>query len=680
MPLDTQRMPMTSQQNLIEMSDFSGGWAPGELNDAATGFMDTQDPTVTPDATNFVIDPASGVLETRKGYKRLFTTPLTSADLNSDHVISQVHHFRGTNGYIVMVVTDGSANADNVQLWVHKLSDDTQVRIDDAGVTWDNPTELFYFVNVEGTLYGGLRGNGMFSWNPTDGYDSTASVGNYDAWVSTTGSVSSGQKGKHYAWTGREKVTYSGDTFTPNKNIRYESWDVDESYEVGDKVTRKTDSYAKSYKCIKRHAADDTVTRPDDGTTWGTYWSRVFLPAPQDSDGNTSDKWTLVPDAAESSIGVWFADRMFLRFDGYGDRSRMQYSAPVKLEKGEDIPSTDWNPHDWAPGNDIRGQGGGWLPFTDGKYQGPITAAHSFGQYLVVFKRKSVWVLSGQDDTSWTVRRIGRGAGAIASKSVIEHDGLLYFLADDGLHVTDGTAEKAADGNEKVSTWFRERLDTAEAQADDDGHFPELFKYRGLIGIAIPDASSDGTNSWASAVTTVFYEPVTASFWKTDLPVLSWTHLELQEGTRSAVFCRAPADDSDTPLRLIYEYDPDGVNGDDGGSDNYGSNAIFAWFYTAWLPFGTAREQRRIRRVWAAVQGAAHWTVQQFGDWDSTTAAANSGAAVRTVTGSQSQYIEGYVQADCHSLQLYLDVDAAPARLFGLSIDTQPRRKRYHSG
>jgi hypothetical protein len=672
-------VPLVTQQNLIEMSDFSGGWAPGELNAAADGFMDSQDPTVLPDATNFILDPATGALDTRKGFRRLFSTPLTDGNLGGAHYIKQVHHFRGTHGYIVMVVTDESNTPDNVQLWIHDLDDGTQSRIDDAGVTWSNPTAQFWFLNIEGTLYGGSRGNPMFSYNPTDGYDGDASTGSYDAWVSTTGTVGAGEKGKHYAWTGREKVTHSGDTFTPNKNIRFDSWDADEKYQRGDKVTRKTDGYAKSYRCVKAHDASDASTVPDTGGSWGTYWDRVFLPAPHDSDGNTSDKWTLVPSAAQTSIAAWFADRVFLRFDGYGDKSRMQYSAPVKLEKDEDIPSTDWNPKDWAPGNDIRGQGGGWLPFTDGKYQGPITAAHSFGQYLIVFKRKSVWVLSGQDDTSWTVRRIGRGAGTMAPNSVVEDDGLVYFLADDGLHVTDGTAERAVEGNEKVSTWFRERLDTAEAQADDDGHDPELFKYRGLIGIGFPDASATGEASWAGSRCTVFYEPTTGSFWKTDLPVLSWTHLELQEGTRSAIFARAPATSGETPARYIYEYDPEDVTDDDlGHEDDETTEDIFAWLYTAWLPFGTVREQRRIRRVWAAIQGIGNWTLQQFGDWDSTTAVGNAAAATQTGSAT-SKYIEGKVQPDCHAIQLYLDVDEAPARVFGLAVDTQPRRRRYHT-
>jgi hypothetical protein len=658
-------MPLVTQQNLIEMNDFSGGWSPGELNGAvSTGVMESQDPTVLPDVNNLLIDPATGALKTRRGYN-VFNEDI---DTGGDHYIKQLKMHGGDHGYLIAVLTDESNDEDNVQLWAIDLDNDTAERIDDEGVTWDNPLAMFWFISIDGTLYGGSKGNPMFSWTHGGGWDADVSTGSYDAWVSTTGAVSANEKGKHYAWTGREKVTYSGDVFTPNKNIRYEGWDVDSSYEVGDRATRKTDSYAKSYRCIKRHDADNVVTRPDDGSAWRTYWSRVFLPAPQDSDNETSDKWTLVPDAAETSIAAWFADRLFLRFDGQGDNSRLQYSAPVKLEKGEDIADTEWNPKDWAPGNDIRGQGGGWLPFNDGKRRGPITALHPFGQYLLVFKRNGLFVLSGQDDTSWTVRRISHEHGAVSSKCVVEQGGLVYFLDDEGLFMTDGTAERAAPGNEKVSAWFRERLDSIVPQAKLDGHQPTLFKWRGFIGISLPDASSEGATSWAGEHCTVFYDPETESFWKTDLPVLAWSRHETENQAKSVVFA------SSSESAAVFEYDPAGAaTVDDDGVD------IFWWMYTAWLPFGTAREQRRIRRVWAAVRGAVTYTLQQFGDWDNAVPAANAASAGQTVAGTEATYIEGYVQPDCHAIQVYLDGDAAEAAVLGISLDTQPRRKRYHS-
>lgn len=659
-------MPLVTQQNLIEMSDFSGGWSPGELNDAVTsGVMESQDPTVLPDVTNLLIDPATGALKTRAGYSEFHT--FSGGGLTAGHYVKQLVMHGGDHGYLIAVLTDGSSDPDNVQLWAIDLDTNTSERIDDSGVTWSRPTAMFWFVNIDGTLYGGSKGNEMFSWNPTDGFDATAGGATYKDWTTDSGaSVNTATEyGKDFAWTGKEKVAYSGNHYSPNKDIRYSTWDVDNTYGVGDRVSRKTNSYWKSYRCIKQHDAD-SAKAPDSGADWRTYWKRVTLPAPVNEDGETSSSWTFVPAPPQTSIGGWFADRLFLRGDGTGDNSRLMYSAPIKLEKGEDIAETEWNPTDWTPGNDIRGQGGGWIPFNDGKRRGPITAVKPFGQYLLVFKRNSLWVLSGSDDQSWTTRRISHEHGAIGSKCVVEQDGLVYFLDDEGLFVTDGTAEQPAPGNEKVTKWFRERLDTVVPRMATDGHQPTLFKYRGFIGISIPDASTEGSASWAGEHCTVFYDPVTQSFWKTDLPVLAWSRHETENQAKQCVF--ASSDTSKT----VWAYDP----ADDDFTDN--STPIGWWMYTAWLPFGTLREQRRIRRVWAAVRGAVNYTLQQFGDWDSDTAVGNAAATTQLGT-AQASYIEGKVQPDCHAIQLYLDGDAAEAVVLGLSIDTEPRRRRYHS-
>ncbi|HXJ65011.1 MAG TPA: hypothetical protein VNN79_14745 [Actinomycetota bacterium] len=665
-------MPLVTQQNLIEMSDFSGGWAPGELNGAvSTGVGESQDPTVLPDVTNLLIDTATGALKTRPGYSQFHT--FSGGEITEDHYVKQLVMHGGDHGYLIAVLTDESADPDNVQLWAIDLDTDSSSRIDTSGVTWSHPKAMFWFVNIDGTLYGGSKGNPMFSWTSSGGWDGDAGAATYKAWTSDSGaSVNTATEfGKDFAWTGREKVSYSGGYYAANRDIRYTTWDVDNTYAVGDRVSRKSDSYWKSYRCIKQHDADGTVSRPDDGSSWRTYWKRVVADTPINDEGETSKDWTFIPSPPETSIGAWFADRLFLRADGTGDNSRVQYSAPVKLEKGEDIAETEWDPTDWVPGNDIRGQGGGWIPFNDGKRRGPVTALKPFGQYLLVFKRNSLWVLSGSDDTSWTTRRISHEHGSIGSRTVIEMEGLVYFLDDQGLCVTDGTSEQFAPGNEKVEKWFRERLDSVVTQmqtgTDGDGHQPQLFKYRGLIGISIPDASETGSNSWAGSHCTVFYDPATQSFWKTDLPVLAFSRHETENLGKRTVFA-----DSHESL-TIYEYDPIDDDFTDDGTD------IGWWMYTAWLPFGTAREQRRIRRLWAAVRGDCDFTIQQYADWDLNTAVGNAAAATQSGSATAG-YIEGYTQPDCHAIQVYLDGDAADAVVLGISIDTEPRRKRYHSG
>jgi hypothetical protein len=656
-------MPLITQPAEIAVSDFTGGWAPD-------GAIEAADPSTLTDVNNVLIDRSTGSLETRKGFKRL-TTKLSSP--STGHYIKQIRHFRGQNGYIICVVTDGTATADNVQLWYIKLTDGSSARFDTAGVTWANATAMFWFQAIDNVLYGGSRGNEMFSWDGTT-YDGSAATNT--SWKTLVDAVDGGvtpatQFGRNYAFKGTEHAIYLGDVFTPNLNIRYDTWESGQGYAVGDKVSRKSAGYFKSFKCILAHDAA-AGNAPDDGGSWATYWHHVRLPLPRDEDGDVDGKWTFIPSAAKTSVSAWFADRLFLRFDGQGDMSRLQYSAPVKPNTGQDIPDVVWDPTDWAPGNDIRGQGGGWEPFNDGKRNSPITALHTFGQYLVVFKRETVWVLSGQDDTSWTVRRIGVGAGAYSSHCVTEVDGLLYFLSDDGLHVTDGTAEREAPGNQKVARWFRARLNAIIPRDNDhDGHAPTLFQWNGFVGISMPNAS-DTTDPHL----TIFYDPTTQSYWKTSLPVLFWAERSDDLVARMGIFARAPESTSSVPTNLVYVYDhaSAGDQDDDGNTTTPGV-ANIAWsLTTAWLPFGTSRAERRIRRIWWVVKGAISMTITQYRNWGSSAAA----TTVRTATAAAG-HIEGAWMPDSHSMQMKLSAASAPAQVYGYAVDTEPRRERYHT-
>jgi len=82
----------------------------------------------------------------------------------------------------------------------------------------------------------------------------------------------------------------------------------------------------------------------------------------------------------------------------------------------------------------------------------PITGLKATSEYLAVFKQDSIWLmvpsatseLSGLN-TYIPVRRVG-GVGCVANSSIIEINGNLIFLAEDGVYAFDGqTAHKLTD-------------------------------------------------------------------------------------------------------------------------------------------------------------------------------------------------------------------------------------------
>jgi hypothetical protein len=265
---------------------------------------------------------------------------------------------------------------------------------------------------------------------------------------------------------------------------------------------------------------------------------------------------------------------------------------------------------------------------------------------------------------------VAQQIGCIGSQAHTEIDGLVYFMSDDGLYATDGTAVEEVPGNDRIQQWFKTRLDSQMQRELTDGHEVTLFRHEGFVGIAIPDASNVSL-----PYVTLFYDPETESFWKTDLPVLDWQGYR-DDGVQKAVFCRAPTSTSDTATDLVYQYAKSNAgDADDSGAAAYAAVNIAWYLRTAWLPFGTHREQRRIRRIWAVVKGAMTYTVTQYRDWASSSVASTA----RVVAGSDTVHIEGVVQADSHAVSLRLSSDRAPASVYGYAVDTQRRRKRYHA-
>lgn len=658
--------------NIIEQSDFGGGWNPDQE-------VVTSDPNTLRDMYNLLPElGGTGALVTRKGFKRIREE--LGAGLTAHYAVS-IRPFRGASeNYLIVVMTNGLSAADNVRLYAVKMSDLTVSRIDTAGRNWANPLKPHWGMAIDGIYYGGVQGEAMYSWNPTGPtWDADASVD--PNWKTVVDAINDGvntatEYARNYAFKGKEIVTYGGKQYMPSKDIRYDKWDnsAESKYKRRDRVSRKTvwastSSYWKSFECIKAHKPDtQTDAAPGTGANWRDYWKIVRLPLPTNEDGETHVKnWYFVPTAAKTSVAVWHANRLWMRYDGQGDKSRLLFSAPIKIDKGKDIPDTTWDPTDFAPGNDLRGPGGGWVPFNDGKKGGVIEALFSYGQYLLVFKRQAVWVLVGASEESFTVRKLANGIGAVGPEAVTELDGLVYFLSDDGLYVTDGTTVEPVRGFEKFANTIEARLDLMHADALDIRAHVVDYDDRLFVSLPYDDASA-GEKFW-----TLVYEPRSGGVYKTNLPVAAMTAAR-HNGIPRLYFC--PPDGYGTNNDYVFEYDhPSAGDADDTAADTYATAAIAWQATTAWWPFSLLRSQRRIRRVWAAVKGAMTYTITAYRDWVTSAAKTTN----RVVSGSTPTHIEGEWFADCHAVSFKVSGPSAPATLYGVAVHTEPRRARYHA-
>jgi hypothetical protein len=63
-----------------------------------------------------------------------------------------------------------------------------------------------------------------------------------------------------------------------------------------------------------------------------------------------------------------------------------------------------------------------------------ITGLFSYQGLLLIFKRKSIWSLSGNSPDTFFLRRIYTGVGCRSNFSLIQHDDTLYWLAERGIY------------------------------------------------------------------------------------------------------------------------------------------------------------------------------------------------------------------------------------------------------
>jgi hypothetical protein len=669
-------------QPLIEQNAWTTGWVPdgddsskdnAALIDALNVLLDTT-PIVAVTPTGVVHEVPSGGLLARKGFERLKV--ITSGSTLHGYYVRNIWPFRAAAAnYLILAITDNT----NVQFWAYNITANTIARMDSGAASFPNATDPFWGLGVDNVWYGGQRGRTMFSWDPAgptwvdDASTNTTWKTLIDA---TNDSVTvATQYGRDFAFQGHEKVKYDGHVYTPARGIRYDKWVNDEGvYRPGDKVSRwavwgATSGYNKSFKCILQHDPSAATTAPGTGATWKDYWTKVRLPLPDNTDGGeteTSPSWYYMPTAAQTSVAAWHADRLFMRWDNQNkDRSRLLYSAPIKPDKGRDIPETVWDPTDFAPGNDAKGTGGGWRSFNDGTHHGWITALHSFGQYLIVFKRQAVWVLIGADDATWQNNRLMEGIGCVGPNAHCQVDGLVYFISDEGLYMTDGQSVVEASGNSKVRKFIRDRLDVSQP-----GH-PEqdvvMWAFDRFIWMSLPSSTV------SEKYVTLAYEVATGSFWKTNLPVLDIARYR-DEGMSKLAFVPPKGYLETASDPQVYRY---GAVDDDHDGTIAGAQTPIVWrARMAWWSFSTLRQQRRIRKVWALIKVVAQTvTIKGRKDYDDTTVKTTA----RVVSTAVPQHIEGEWFADSHAVSFEVSGTNAPAEVLGFAVETQPRRNRYHA-
>lgn len=83
---------------------------------------------------------------------------------------------------------------------------------------------------------------------------------------------------------------------------------------------------------------------------------------------------------------------------------------------------------------------------------------------LIIFRVHSTWIMRGTDPTSWILRPLSAEHGCLDFRSVVEYNNQVYWMADDGFYVTDGSSVQDVSGSMKRA--LRNQIDYLKMNID----------------------------------------------------------------------------------------------------------------------------------------------------------------------------------------------------------------------
>lgn len=214
-----------------------------------------------------------------------------------------------------------------------------------------------------------------------------------------------------------------------------------------------------------------------------------------------------------------------------------------------------------------------------------ITAAAAFGETIIIFKNRSIYLLSGSDENTFTLYPLDQQIGSISPYTVQNVGAELYFYdVNNGVFKFDGATFDKLD--DKISDYIADGINVSEA------HKSVGFVYRNRYWLSVP---------WGADTTpsrTFVYDSRTEAWTEYDYGVAG-------AASAAAVLYGASPRDSVGIFTL------------DSGTNDNGSN-IDAYAYTAWFsPEDSPGVKNRIRRLDLAMSALAAQpiTVEMYRDF-----------------------------------------------------------------
>ena len=173
------------------------------------------------------------------------------------------------------------------------------------------------------------------------------------------------------------------------------------------------------YHCDTSFANHTAITGPTGATKAVQYKLKMYIAAAAGIyEWTTGATATLIAGSPTNCIGMILKDNRLFAISG----SRVYYCAA-----GDALT--------WLSGGSPM-----YVQIADGDGE-VCTGITTIGDRILVFKNSSIHVIYAQDEpANWTVRQVSPDVGCVGPRACLNSKGLIYFLALDGLWITDGVA------------------------------------------------------------------------------------------------------------------------------------------------------------------------------------------------------------------------------------------------
>lgn len=242
---------------------------------------------------------------------------------------------------------------------------------------------------------------------------------------------------------------------------------------------------------------------------------------------------------------------------------------------------TSWAENDWFYVGDT----------SDGDH---VTSLLPFGDRLLVFKKNSVWMVSGYDRDTFTLERLSENSGTCTCGAIAANAAIAYWFSTSGqLMAYNGSSVTFL--SQPIQYW-------SDIGKIKHGGSHRLMWSDGRLYMSLEAGDSEDVDRWL-----FIWDPATRSFTRYDRQPTDMIHWSKIGSDGDPLFLE-PSDIN------LYRFDQDYQT----DTDNVGTNRIDAYYRTSWLRAGETATKKRWKRprVTAASTTEATMRVRVFYDFN----------------------------------------------------------------